>query len=73
MEYVPHATTFLNKGRWSDVEGLKASPLAARAPTHHKPDPNCPKCQGEGFVTVDKGDGNRHSAVCSCRKINHGK
>ena len=28
--------------------------------------------QGEGFVSVDKGDGNRYSTVCSCRKINHG-
>jgi len=69
-EYAPMATTFLNKGRWSDVEGLKKSPLAPRPATHHKPDPNCPKCKGEGFIPVEK-DGRKYTAVCSCRKIEH--
>jgi hypothetical protein len=67
MEYPPYATTFLNQGRWSDVEGLKKSPLAPQ-PAMQKPDPNCSKCKGEGLVPVEK-DGKKYMTPCSCRKI----
>ncbi len=46
MEYPPHATTFLNKGRWWDVEGLQVSPLAAR-PRTKSPIRTVPSARGK--------------------------
>jgi hypothetical protein len=61
--FVPMITSFLRKGRWSDVDGLKS----AKSPVHKQPDPNCPYCQGRGHEP-DERDGVKGYAICRCRR-----
>jgi 5-methylcytosine-specific restriction endonuclease McrA len=64
MEYAPMVTTFLNKGRWTDVDALKST---KRAPPPNPPDPNCPYCKGFGQEPVEK-NGVKGMTICRCRK-----
>lgn len=56
-QFIPMATTFLNQGRWTDADKLRASPIKPRA--------DCPKCHGKGMYP--RGDG-KGQVVCDCRK-----
>jgi hypothetical protein len=60
--FVPMVTNFLNAGRWTDADALKA----ADAP-QNQPDPNCPDCHGRGLVAAVDGDGDTGMATCRCR------
>ena len=66
-KYVPMLTSFLNQGRWSDVEGLKKS-RAGPKETFKPVDPNCGECKGKGLVPTIK-DGKPSYKMCKCRRV----
>jgi hypothetical protein len=61
-KFIPHVTTFINRGQWSDAESLPKPP-----PNRKPPDPNCPICNGRGLELFKKG-GFDCTRDCSCRK-----
>jgi hypothetical protein len=63
-QYVPMITTFLNGGRWTDVDALKSN---RKMPPPNRPDPNCPYCQGQGLEPAEK-DGVKGMTICRCRR-----
>ncbi len=69
--YIPMVTTFLNQGRWTDADGLGNASVAGAnnnaGPSLSKPTPNCPDCNGSGWIPYVQ-DGLRYSRKCPCRK-----
>lgn len=62
-QWIPHVTTFIEDGRWTDVEALKPTSTSNLNP----PDQNCPNCQGTGIEEKQK-DGRPVGDICGCRR-----
>jgi len=65
-KYVPSVTVFLNKGRWTDVEGIKGYKAEGDKPTLKPPDPNCPICKGHPGLMPTQEEGRTGFTPCKC-------
>ncbi|MGQ9689196.1 MAG: hypothetical protein ACUVXF_10480 [Desulfobaccales bacterium] len=59
--FIPMITTWLNAGRWTDVQSQIYPPTESP-----QADPQCPHCSGQGIVIVEE-EGRSYGKPCSCR------
>jgi hypothetical protein len=59
--FVPMITSWLNAGRWTDVQSHIHPPTESP-----QADPQCPYCSGRGIMIVEEG-GRSFGKPCSCR------